>query len=87
MDPYNRYVRKSIQSCHYSDFQKVETEDMEMAEKENEQPSSMDVSDDATSHEISYLGEDPFAGAPASQIVTSLTYPSQMKCKFLNCIY
>ncbi|CAH8586300.1 unnamed protein product [Schistosoma curassoni] len=79
LDPYNRYVRKSIQSCHYSDFQKVETEDMEMAEKENEQPSSMDVSDDATSHEISYLGEDPFAGAPASQIVTSLTYPSQMK--------
>ncbi|CAH8583920.1 unnamed protein product [Schistosoma rodhaini] len=79
LDPYNRYVKQPIQSCHYLDFQKVEAENMETAEKENEQPLSMDVSDDATSHEISYLGEDPFAGAPASQIVTSLTYPSQMK--------
>ncbi|CAH8525590.1 unnamed protein product [Schistosoma turkestanicum] len=78
LDPFHQSGKQLNQSCHY--YSDSQTGDAEMADKENEQPSNMDDTvDDINSHEISYLGENPFAGAPASQIVTSLTYPSQMK--------
>ncbi|CAH8856267.1 unnamed protein product [Trichobilharzia szidati] len=52
-------------------------DDNEEEDKENEQ---LDVEiSDIDPNEMSYLGEDPFAGAPASQVVTSLTFPSQPK--------
>ncbi|VDQ12891.1 unnamed protein product [Trichobilharzia regenti] len=50
--------------------------------KENQQ-SDVEISD-IDPNEISYLGEDPFAGAPASQIVTSFTFPSQPKREFYS---
>ncbi|KAK4470952.1 hypothetical protein MN116_006458 [Schistosoma mekongi] len=77
LNPYNHSTQLLIQSGHSSDLRRLEAEqEVETAGKENQKSSSInDASDDVYSHEISYLGEDPFAGAPASQIVTSLTYP------------
>ncbi|CAH8586030.1 unnamed protein product [Heterobilharzia americana] len=77
-EPCSQSVRISGNRYH-PDLQEVDDEALkeEGEEEENENERlNMEISD-FNSHEISYLGEDPFEGAPASQTVTSLTFPSQ----------